>query len=161
MNATIYKTNSDKRKLTKVLSDALAITCDVYNECSLMSPNLLIEFSPTLSGYNYIFINDFDRYYFIDDIEVDAGGRAIIRCTCDVLMSFNTEISNLTVTVTRNEFAETNNLGDPYVTFSAERDVSVFALENTPFNIRDPESGSRNFCLILGGGHIREPENNE
>lgn len=59
-------------------------------------------------GFNYMYIDEFKRYYFINDIILDSN-LIILKSQCDVLMSFKDNIKDLNALVIRNEF-EYNDL---------------------------------------------------
>ena len=64
----------------------------------------------TVSRYNYCYIPDLKRYYYIDDISAE-GGIAHVKCRVDVLNSFSKDIKNSTQYVTRQE----NKNASPYL----------------------------------------------
>lgn len=102
MTVTLYVNNDDNRKLNKNLSNAFTISnVNVYDNCSVIYPLLKLAYFTNISNYNYVYIPDFNRYYFIDDIILMQGQTAIIKCSVDVLMSFKSEISSSYQTITR------------------------------------------------------------
>lgn len=153
MVVSFYKTTDDRRVLSKTLTDQTDLTCELYDTCNVLKPSLLIEYNATIFTMNYCYIPLFGRYYFVDNITSDAGERIVIECSVDVLQTYNSSIENLNVTVTRNEFSEESLLADPLMTFTAKRRVEVYPFNNTPFNIRTADDGTKNFVLVVGGGY--------
>lgn len=153
MDIIFYNTSDDKRVLDKTLTDAVTLQCKLYDECNIISPKLLIEYTTTIFSKNYCYIPTFGRYYFVNNIRSDAGERLIIECSIDVLNTYKSSIKTLDVTVTRNEFADNSMLIDPLMTFCAQRHVEVYPFTNTPFNIRSAGSDKYNFVLVVGGGY--------
>lgn len=103
MNVSFYKSNDDPRKLGKTMQPVVNnISCSVFNNCSLITPTILIAFNPDIINANYMYISDFDRWYFIVDISVDIGKKMYVQCVIDVLQTYENEIKNCTATCVRN-----------------------------------------------------------
>lgn len=98
MDITLCVTTSERERIIKSLSDSLALSGSLRGESSVINPSFLIEHSNP-SGFNYCYIPDFDRYYFIDNITSVRTNIWRIDCSVDVLMSYSTEILNLEVIV--------------------------------------------------------------
>ena len=154
MEITFYNTSNDKRVVSKTLTSGTTLQCELYDECNIITPKLLIEFTTDIFSKNYCYIPTFGRYYFITNMKVDAGERIIIECGIDALYTYRNSIYSLDVTVVRNEnFSDRCYLVDPMFTISPKRNIEVYAFENTPFNIRDASGQSANFVLVMGGGY--------
>lgn len=80
------------------------VTCNIYESCSIFSPVLKLRYSAALIGYNYFYIPDWNRYYFMETPEVQPGEIAIIRGSEDYLYSNMQEIKDLTCNIIRQEF---------------------------------------------------------
>ena len=59
-----------------------------------LNPNILIYSDLSLEIMNYCYIDEFNRYYFIDKIEQVRNNLYRIRCKVDVLESYKIEILN-------------------------------------------------------------------
>lgn len=86
-------TKQPDNSVTQVSYSALMKTAS-----SLINPIITIKESPI--GYNYCYIADFERYYFITDMTY-ALGEWELSLTVDSLASFKTDLGNVTVLVTR------------------------------------------------------------
>lgn len=98
MEIVLYVTGSEKHAINKNLQNGIEFTGSLRNESSVVNPVILIEMENP-SQYNYCFIPDFNRYYFITDIVSIRTGLWRISCSVDVLMSFKTQILNLDVII--------------------------------------------------------------
>lgn len=98
MEIALYTTGSERQAVRKTLENELELTGALRGESSVINPSFLIEISNP-SQYNYCYIPDFNRYYFITDITSVRTGLWRIDCAVDVLMSFQTQILNLDVIV--------------------------------------------------------------
>lgn len=98
MDIILYTNSSERQAITKTLSNATTLTGSLRNESSVIKPDFIIE-ATNPSGFNYCYISEFGRYYFITDIISIRTNLWRIKCEVDVLMSFHDEILNLLVTV--------------------------------------------------------------
>lgn len=98
MEIILYTTGSERHAIQKNLQNAIEFVGSLRGESSVVSPTILIEMTNP-SQYNYCFIPEFNRYYFITDITSVRTNLWRISCSVDVLMSFQTEILNLDVIV--------------------------------------------------------------
>ena len=101
MDVTLYVNNSEREAINKVLTSDTLLTGSLRSETSVINPSIIIEYENP-SGFNYCYIDEFDRYYFINNIVSVRTGLWRIEMTVDVLMSFKDEILNLDVIVSDN-----------------------------------------------------------
>lgn len=88
----LYKNNSERNCVTKVLSNELSLEGTLRHETSIKTPVITIAGDGSIIGYNYAYIVEFNRYYFITDIKSIRNGIWEISLLCDVLMSFKDDI---------------------------------------------------------------------
>lgn len=91
MQIKFYNNSSEKNKIGKSLSSGLTLNGNLRDECSITSPTILVE-ANSLVNYNYCFIPEFNRYYFISDIVSVRNGLWRVSLKCDVLESFKSRI---------------------------------------------------------------------
>lgn len=92
MHITLYKVSDAKNVLDKTLDNttALKLVGTLRDKSDVVSPYILIQSNPM--DYNYAYIQEFNRYYFIEDIVSVRKNAWILNLSVDVLMSYNTEI---------------------------------------------------------------------
>lgn len=98
----LYKTTSERNKIIKEFNsnDSLTLSGYLRSECSVLQPVIVIEMTGnTITQYNYCYIPEFGRYYFINNIESVRTNVWRIHCNVDVLMSYSQQILNLNVIV--------------------------------------------------------------
>lgn len=142
MNILLYKTTNANNDLNKTISDKVELVGALRDASSIIAPSILIQSNPI--GYNYAYIPEFGRYYYIKNITAFRKGAYILDLKCDVLMSFKDEILNMSGIVSR------LTTGSPYV----QRDVLCKVTEThkridfpaTPFT----RNGT--YILIAKGG---------
>jgi len=98
MNITLYKNKSEPNRLRKDLTGEIALDGTLRDGSSVINPVILIQRTgQTLSRYNYLKINEFNRYYFIDDITVVRNNLWQIKCSVDVLYTYRSAILDTNV----------------------------------------------------------------
>lgn len=103
MNIALFKTFSEKNKIGKELSGGLFYSGDLRAAASVTAPQITIESTDNLSLYNYAYIQDFNRYYFINDIVASRTGLWRFDLSIDVLESFKDEILRMPVILANSE----------------------------------------------------------
>ena len=102
MNIKFYKNHSENIVADKTLTDETALTGALYTEdVSVVAPVIEVYGNP--SAFNYCYIEDFNRYYYITDIRIVTSEHFIVSLKCDVLKSFLSNIRNCPAIVTRNK----------------------------------------------------------
>lgn len=112
MNVELYKTNSPKNKINKVLNTATVIKAKLLNDVNLQSPILLLQDNNNsfLTNYNYCYIPYFQRYYFIDSTNKNINGLITVKLSVDVLMSFANDIINSYANITESENPDSKSI---------------------------------------------------
>lgn len=108
MEITLYKTSDENNKIDKTLSEPYNMIGSLRNESNVIRPSILIEIeNPT--RYNYMYIPEFGRYYFIKEITSVRTNLWRIDCEVDVLKSYADKIKTLTVIIDKNkDYSKTN-----------------------------------------------------
>lgn len=120
----LYNVSDDNEKVNKTLGTAKEFTnCSIKEQTDITNITLRIQTTDNLSAYNYVYVSEYGRYYFIDRIETTPTGFWVLSCRCDVLMSFASQILNLRGTVTRSESLFNMYLMDDRYKAYAYRDI--------------------------------------
>ena len=104
MDVIIYSTNSPSNKVDKALTELAHVTGYLRDGCDVKNPEIVFknEDASNLIAGNYIYIPQWQRYYFRKDISREEK-TVRVKFKQDVLMTFKTQIRANTATVTRNE----------------------------------------------------------
>lgn len=91
MNVVFYN-HAKRNNSTKLPTGGVTIPCSLKDACSVVSPVLEIK-TATQPDYNYAYISDFGRYYYVTEWIYDKG---IWNCSLsvDVLTSWRDEIKS-------------------------------------------------------------------
>ena len=150
MTVTLYKNTSDKRNLNKTIVTIKSVSATAKGEINMISPTLILEYFST--DFNYCYISDFNRYYFVNSITLLTGQRIQINLSVDVLMSYKDKIKNLTVNVLRYENIEPTFLTDSRIPLFSDTLQKVIEFPENIFNLENPGENSKNFLLTVAGG---------
>ena len=143
---SLYKTASENNRVVKMLTDEKQLSGELRNQTSVLNPSIRIESADNISTYNYAYIPEFGRYYYITDIVSVRTNCWTVSLRCDVLMSYKDEIQGLNVILNNTqETGLSNYLASPnWVNLvKTKTDIKVF-----PSGLS--EQGE--FILITAGG---------
>lgn len=115
MTITLYKVSCAPNTVdkTEFLSDEYSLTqCRPNEPCDILSPSIVLSYVTNLETYNYVYIPEFHRYYFITGISLLSGKRAVISCAVDVLHTYHADIKNCNGTIVRAEKPKSRNIHD-------------------------------------------------
>lgn len=94
LTASLIVNSSPVEKIGKSLSAGLDFNVTLKDGTSLLRPVLLLVSTSQapIIGYNYMYIQEFGRYYFIDDIKSVRNNMWEISAHVDVLETYKTAI---------------------------------------------------------------------
>lgn len=100
MQITTYRNASEEHVLNKQLTPVNSnINAMFKDDTNMVNPTIIIS-SLLSKNFNYVYISDTNRYYYVTDMTYSQQ-RTLITLAVDVLMSFKDEIKNLTVIANR------------------------------------------------------------
>lgn len=101
MDIYFYNYAGDDKVINKTLGEPTVsmVNGTLRDDCDLIDPIILVHSDPR--GSNYAWIPEFNRWYFINDIEVVRTGLWQISCHVDVLKTYEPWIKNCDIIVTR------------------------------------------------------------
>lgn len=106
-------TDSPANAVSKTLSKAKTFDVTLRLPTNVLNPSILVKGILTdFVHYNYAYIPEFARYYFIKNIESMSNELVTIHLSVDVLMSFKDQIKNLTAVVMRSQTYNNSFLSD-------------------------------------------------
>lgn len=109
----LYKTLDDPKTVNKTLTDELTVSGVARDPVNVTTPVIEVEAdNSSLAGYNYAYIEDYARYYFVD-VTNDSWKFNTLTLSCDILTSSRAWLLARTATITRNERLYQSYLTDP------------------------------------------------
>ena len=147
MVITLYKNNSERNCVTKTLSNPRTINGTLRQETSIKTPIITIAGDENTPFFNYAYIEDFARYYFITDIKSIRNGVWEISFLCDVLMSFKNDILNAHAVIDQTqEYDIYNYLSSDTFTTSVKDKTDIINFSGSSL------LSSGEYILITAGG---------
>ena len=146
MTVNLYTTSDDPRTVNKTLTaiGESSITCKPAEPCSLIAPRLILNYSSTYAGTNYIYISEFDRYYFAE-LTLLTGSELLLSCKLDPLMSF--VLDDIQALAIRSESAGINYIVDPQLPINP----SKYRYDGKDLG-PSPITNTKQILLITNGG---------
>lgn len=145
----LYNNASDNRVVHKAITQiGTDRTCQITENCDVTNPRIILDMNSGDISANYMYIADFNRYYYITGINILNGNQTEITGHCDVLMSFWTYIKNCQCTAGRSSSNFDDYLDDPMVSIKDTYRTETRRLsgEFTP-----TADGSNHYVLTIGG----------
>lgn len=146
MKLKLYKNMSEKERIGKRLIEEIDMEGVLHGESSVIDPTILINATQSIAEYNYMYIEEFKRFYFINNIVAVRNGLFRVEAHVDVLESFQAPIKALNVIIDKQERASFNKYLDSgdWVT-TCKQFTNVLSFPNG-FN----ENGE--YILLVAGG---------
>ena len=150
MNIKLCSSTSEIVAINKDISIIDDVSATIKGALSVENPVLILQYKSDIqSNVNYVYIPEYNRYYFVTDIINLTGGRYEIHCKVDVLMSFKDNILNLSCIVDKQSSKDNANM---YL------DDGSFVVQSKEFvdTINFPRGFNDNgeFILITAGGGV-------
>lgn len=146
MEIKLYKTSSPRKKLVKDLTDGITLTGTLRGQSSVMSPSLQIQ-DIAIIGYNYCYIPDFGRYYYINGINALRANLFELSLGIDVLMTYAEAIRNNAAIVDK-----VQNFGAAYNYINDGSFVNSNRMTQNIINFPTGFNASGEYILITAGG---------
>lgn len=150
MTCTLYTNKQDKATLKKFLSDGRGYSITFKdNNIDILNPTIIISSDiSNLKSYNYAYIPTLNRYYFIDSFTTLLGGRTELKLSVDVLMSWQSDILNMSVIAARSTNKGNRQMTDPLLPTLNKTNKSVYRLSNGLF-YPSQLSAANSRCYVL------------
>lgn len=89
----MYNTSDSNNTINKTLANETEFNIKLKGDTSITRPIVVLH-SDSIILFNYAYIPEFNRYYFVDKIELFPNGIYNISLKVDVLESFKNDIKN-------------------------------------------------------------------
>lgn len=94
MRIIFYTNNSDSNELNKNINLVTELQCNVNRDnLDILSPILFLSYFDIKElNINYCYIEELNRYYFIDSYTIEKNNLIKLQLETDVLMTFKNDI---------------------------------------------------------------------
>lgn len=113
MQIDLFTCNAERNRVDKsqYITNRWSCSGTLRNESSIIDPVILVEkTNPVASYYNYMYIEEFKRWYFINDIVSVRNKVWEIHAHVDVLYTWRAAISNMECVIDKTENFDDANL---------------------------------------------------
>lgn len=126
MKIIFYKNSAEQNRMDKTdyIEEVLSIEGTLRDNTSIVNPTIVVQTSGLISA-NYAYIEEFNRYYFINDIVAINLFLYEISMTCDVLMTYKNNILSLPALVSRNQSVYNEYISDDRAPLQNNNEVSI------------------------------------
>ena len=101
---TLMRNDSEVNRLSKFTVALTTVTGTLKEQTSIIDPVIKIQADlSSLTNCNYMYIPEFNRYYFVNDIKAITGNIVEISGHVDVLSTYAAEIRSNTAITRRQE----------------------------------------------------------
>lgn len=145
----LYKNSAEPNKVDKTaeLSTVGTISGVLRQECSLINPEIIIQYDKP-PDFNYCYIANFGRYYYVENIVSMRQNLWRVRLRCDVLMTYKTQILNLTARIARQQYTYSYRQIDSEIPFTNDPEITV---QDIPNNLNLGKPHYENILLTVVG----------
>ena len=151
MTITLYKNLSESIVVDKSLTEITTVEGALRDGSSIIDPTIRFDFNvDSISGANYIYIHEWNRYYFVQNITSLYNSYWLIQCHVDVLYTYRVPVRRLSAIIARQQNLYNLYLDDDKFLVNAQRLYWTKAFPNrvTAGN----SANAKSFILSLAGG---------
>ena len=140
----LYNNNSEKIAVNKDITELMSLNGILRDNTSIQNPVITLNRNISdLINCNYVFISDFKRYYYVNNITSVKQNLTQLDLSCDVLMSFKDDILKQTAIIKKQQ--DNWNLYIDDGSFSAQQNSRV-QIKSFPNSIE-----GESYVLVLAG----------
>lgn len=125
--AAFYFNKSDKRVETKNLQEVTTAGLTFIDRTDILNPIIKLSKEIDPHSFNYLYIPEFNRYYWVSEPPTFDAGFYTVKLHVDVLMSWDSHIRGQQAIIKRNEKKFNMYLDDPQ--FKVQNRTSLLTLE--------------------------------
>lgn len=101
MRILLYINKSDKKYVNKNIQQINTLTGTMKESTSICDPTIMLNLNGI--NFNYIFIEEFNRFYYVKDVRNIRNDLWEIDCHVDVLMTFSGQYLNNKAIISKSE----------------------------------------------------------
>lgn len=118
MNIAFYNFAKKENSTAQPSGTGTVVACNIKTPSSVEEMTVETA-SASVPSYNYAYIGDFSRYYYVTDIAYNRGLWEV-SLKCDVLASFKTDIGSASMYFERSSAQKNGNLVDKFYPVTAQ-----------------------------------------
>ena len=159
MKVTLIVNKSDRKCINKSLDVKLAgINARAKEPCDILRPVIELEKETitqagvSYSKINYLYIEEFGRYYFVDSVTIEPGGLLVFEASVDVLYTYRKDLLNTQFEVIRSSSLYSKYFVDPQLALQVLRYYDWKKIGHVP-----QSSSGKKYIITVAGGTTPTP----
>jgi hypothetical protein len=101
----LYNYKGQPNTINKALTPLGTINVALRPELNVHNPTLKIQMPPNIYGFNYVYLEDFRKYYFVDNFRYVGGNTCLLTLSLDVLQTYQDVILQSTALIVESDHA--------------------------------------------------------
>lgn len=155
MTIILYNYSGEKNRINKTFGNSKELTGKLREECDVMNPSIIIK-APInqVCGFNYAYIPDFKRWYFITNCNSYRNDLTMITLSVDVLFTFKESIllSHATVIRSSRPYDAEHALPDDRYPILQSETTHTITFDTLYDNVADPSNPKgQTMVLVMTG----------
>lgn len=155
MTLKFYKYSGDPKRMGKEIGDAvIELQGKLKEDTSMFSPTFIVNTNAKFKDTNkpnYLFTVDFNKYYFVRDVQPNTDGTCSVICEEDVMMTFKDQLKDVSFVIERISGNNVNPyLQDTSMPVDVRPHQKIYEFDGNGFSNLD--SAPAHFILHCAGG---------
>lgn len=88
----LYNYKGQPNTINKALKPLVTINVYLRPELNVHNPIIKIQIPPNIYGFNYVYIDEFKKYYFVDNFRFLGANTYLLTLSLDVLQTYKDTI---------------------------------------------------------------------
>ena len=143
----------EKNKINKSVSFSVTLSGTLRESSDVINPSIIIE-SPVdaVCGFNYAYIPEFKRYYFIQNCAAYRADLTILSLAVDVLFTYKETILNSPAVIVRSSKTgdAVHSLPDERYPVKQSETTHTITFDSLYSNESDPTKGQTMILIMTG-----------
>lgn len=110
---------------TEYLTEITTLSGTLRQSCNIVNPTIIIEMND-VPVFNYVYIEKFNRYYYVNDVTNIVNGIWQISLKVDVLNTYKDEIKDQQAIITRQETLQNKYIADNLIPVTSEVETTMY-----------------------------------
>lgn len=150
---TMYDNRAESSRVNK---SAFLTAIRVFNgafkdDVDVSHPTITIQYNGKPINFNYLFIRELNRYYFIDNVIIVNENIRELQCSIDILNTYRDYIYGLKAFIDRNEYADSPLIIDNKRIIHEGYNIETKAVDNAVFFMRDTNFDTPYYNFVANG----------
>lgn len=153
VHITLYDNRAESSRVNKssFLTPIRNLIGTFRDDVDITRPSITIQFSGNTVDFNYLFISELNRYYFVDNVIIVNKNIRELQCHIDILNTYREYINGLNAFIDRNEYADSPLIIDNKRIIHEGYDIETKSVDNAVFFMRDTSFTTPYYNFVANG----------